>query len=110
MKTETDRAETKFIRELRKEISKLKSEVRQLRKRLKQYEEIKDEKAYRDDLDAEVSYLEKVVDDHKKTEEPMKACPHCGGKDVVFFEILGRPYFKCQYEPCGKKGFLDKIK
>ena len=110
MKSEADRAEAKCIRELRKEISKLKSEVRQLRKRLKQYEQVDGDKAYRDELDAEIGYLEKLAEEAGKKEEEQKKCPHCGSKDVSFFSILGRPYFKCQYEPCGKKGFLDKIK
>jgi predicted RNase H-like nuclease (RuvC/YqgF family) len=98
------------MRELRKENSKLKSEVRQLRKSLRQHEHTNDQRAYRDELDGEVKYLENAIEESGKKldDQLVKKCPHCGSKDCKFFEVVGRPYFKCEYEGCLKKGFLDK--
>ena len=110
MKTTEERAEGRAMRELRKDNSKLKAEIRQLRKRLKQYENIDADQKYRDELAVEVGFLEAAIESgsHKLDDQTIKKCPHCGSKDCQFFEVIGRPYFKCEYENCGKKGFLDK--
>jgi hypothetical protein len=85
--------ESRFIRELRKQIIKLKRENSQLRKRNTRIEN--DYAEHQATVDAELDFVEAV--------EEVRECPHCkSSEDVAVFKLKEVEYFKCHV--CGKKG------
>lgn len=101
MKSESERMESKAIRELRKKNQRLATEVRRLRKMIKNAEN-----SVEDDQD---EGLEAEFDD-KNIMPPLVAqkprCPKCNVEGVHVFELMEREYYKC--EACGGKGRYDK--
>jgi hypothetical protein len=98
VKSESERQETKAIRELRKRNQRLALEVRRLRKMLRQQER----KAEENDDEVEDEVTEKFMD---KYCPPVckPCCPKCNSDESCnTFELMGRQYYKC--EKCGAKG------
>jgi len=96
-KTVSERQETKYIRNLRKQIIKLKRENAYLKKRNTRIEN--DFAEFHAESENET---EEPIEEKKATEKPV-TCPKCH-QEVVVFELREVKYFKCH--GCGKKGRL----
>lgn len=106
-KTWKEKEETRHVRELRKQIIKLKRENAQLRKRATRLEN--------DWIDYEVELEEDLEKEFEKVAEKLKKpadnadklqCPKCQSHDVVELTLRDLPYYKCH--GCGSKGRLIK--
>jgi hypothetical protein len=100
-KTPEQRLESRAMRELRKQIIRLKRENAQLRKRNSR---IENDFA---DFGEEIAYesLEENVPELHRPEQP---CPKCGSNDIVVIQLRGLPYYRCQVMTCNAKGKLPQ--
>lgn len=95
-KSRAERDETKYIRELKKQIERLNRENAQLRKTKNQLEH------HISDLDEESS--EKPSNNTRKTSK--KPCPSCGNYEIIELHLRGLQYYKCN--SCLSKGKLNE--
>jgi len=101
MKTPEQRLESRELRELRKQVIRLKRENAQLRKRNSRIEN--DFAEFRD----EVVY-ESLQEETPEVHRDATPCPQCGSKDINILELRGLPYYKCLNLGCESKGKLPK--
>ena len=102
-KSEEQREETRRIRELRKQIIKLKRENSQLRKRNTRFENDWAISAAEQEEDFESAT--KVVKNNPKDADRIE-CPKCKSFEVFEFTLRENLYYKCQ--ECGSKGRSNK--
>lgn len=94
-KTLQDKLETKYIRDLKKEISKLKRENQTLRK--------KANRNYYDFFPPEqIEEPVVVCEIEVEKEKEVRRCPECDSKKADFFEVGLFEFYKC--ENCDTKG------
>jgi hypothetical protein len=103
MKTPEQRLESRELRELRKQVIRLKRENAQLRKRNSRIEN--DFADFRDDL-----MYESLQDEGPEVRKEQTPCPKCGSKDIHILELRGLPYYKCANAECESKGKLPQQK
>lgn len=92
--------ETRYIRDLKKQITKLKKENAQLRK---QTMRLTDEISDKDEDLHLINYAEESKEDkyYNSRRDPAGSCSHCGSYDVVWFSV--GIYDMCRCESCGGK-------
>ena len=100
-KTPEQRLESRVMRDLRKQIIRLRRENAQLRKRNSRIEN--DFVDFREEIAYEA--LEENIPELHRPEQP---CPKCGSSDIVVIQLRGLPYFRCQVEACSAKGKLPQ--
>lgn len=98
VKKESERAESKAIRELRKKNEQLTVEVRRLRKQLLRVE--------RDALDRTAELEEEPAYQAPAPKVQKPKCPKCHGEDIRTFTLMDRLYYMC--DGCNSKGRFNK--
>jgi len=96
----TDKEESRYIRELKKQIIKLKRENQQLKKSKRRMEHLIDEAE--DDEPVEPPKPFKTSSD-----KDSETCPKCESEDIITFELRKIQYYKCG--ACESKGRLVKL-
>lgn len=90
MKTPEERQESKLVRELRKEVIRLRRQVKEMKRDMRYAEEDQDEE--NDSL-----IVQPVVNNKERC-----PCPSCGSYSVISFELIGKEYYRCL--DCDAKG------
>lgn len=93
-----DRVDNKRMREIRKEVLRLRTENKRLRKRLRFLEHQSSEDYQEDDEPADVEIV--------AAPKPTFSCPRCHSTNTNLFQLMERPYFRCN--ECGHKGRVLK--
>lgn len=92
MKTESERLQSRYERELRRENIKLRKEVKNLRRQLLMNDRAAEDK----DFDEEFELVEIALSKEENF------CPKCKDSHVSLFTLLEKKYYNCQ--SCGSKG------
>jgi transposase-like protein len=99
-----DKEDSKYIRDLKKQILKLRRENQQLRKSKRLAEQLADIKEEVYDEEMEAKFLPLQTDKVNAAD----LCPKCHSSEMVKMTLRGLPYYRCP--DCGSRGQVKSSK